>query len=355
MLRGIAPLARTLLPRTRPALLLSRTSAFAGLATTNLRGMIAASAARHAFSSSHGTQVKPAMSAASTSAGSASPSVAAAGVDASSPYSQLEARFLQYVPRSADGLDALAQLRAMASSPPGGLVLLLGGDQCTGKSTLSNNLARTLQGNTFSAGQLFRQKAKDMGITSAELSRRALKDPAIDVGIEFSLCQLILRGNADGHPLVIEGRQPVVMENFLRARFGRGAAVRLRLTCSVREQAMRFIEREAGPEVLAFAQKALPASLPSLRAALPFLPAEHKSNPGLARLSVMFADNDQRDEDDRARYVALYGDHKILDYRNPALYDAVIDTTHNQSKDTFRQSMEVVHRLCPKVHTQSKL
>jgi hypothetical protein len=173
------------------------------------------------------------------------------------------------------------------------------------------------------------------------------------VGIEFELCKLILTGSRTG-ALEIEGRQPVVMENFLRARFGRGAAVRLRLTCSVREQALRFIEREAGPEVLAYARTHLPPSLNSLRAALPYLPVD-SSNAGLARLAALFADNDQRDEDDRARFQALYGRSRVLDYRTPQLYDAVIDTTHNQSTDTFRQAMEVVHRICPQLQPQSKL
>jgi hypothetical protein len=126
--------------------------------------------------------------------------------DDAAPYAKLEARLLQYVPRSAEGLDALEQLRALASasspaaaaaatatssssspSAPStaGLVVLLGGDQCTGKSTLCTNLSRALQhagagASVFGAGQLFRLKAKQLGISTAELSRRALSDPAID-------------------------------------------------------------------------------------------------------------------------------------------------------------------------------
>jgi hypothetical protein len=128
---------------------------------------------------------------------SSTPALSHLSDDDAAPYAKLEARFLQYVPRSAEGLDALEQLRTLASasssssssspSAPStsGLVVLLGGDQCTGKSTLCTNLSRALHhsgagASVFGAGQLFRLKAKQLGISTAELSRRALNDPAID-------------------------------------------------------------------------------------------------------------------------------------------------------------------------------
>ena len=40
------------------------------------------------------------------------------------------------------------------------------------------------------------------------------------VGIEYSLCELICSGDPS-KPLVIEGRQPVVIENFLRTKIGK--------------------------------------------------------------------------------------------------------------------------------------
>jgi hypothetical protein len=281
------------------------------------------------------------------------------------------------------------------------------------------------------------------------------------VGIEFELCKLILSGGTSG-PLVVEGRQPGVMEAYCRSRLGRGASFNLRLTCSVREQALRFIEREvreadaahprtqwassaspafrsgmcglhqaacvavfpsvllvilrqSGLEMLALASGALPSHLRQLRDAAPFL--RTIVHPDVERICALFDDNDGRDEDDRRRFSALYGADPILDYRvrtaarcalvrdgcarlawpllpahgparglcghvllsrgtlrpltrwplavaldaclflcaqNPSLYDCIIDTTRNQSRDTFRQAVEELSKRCT-LPSQSKL
>ena len=48
-----------------------------------------------------------------------------------------------------------------------------------------------------------------------------------------------------------------------------------------------------------------------------------------------FVDNQNRDDDDRKRYALLYGLGAGMDYRDPALYDIVVDTTPNAPDDTF--------------------
>ena len=44
--------------------------------------------------------------------------------------------------------------------------------------------------------------------------------PVCSVSIEWELCKLLCSGDANG-PLVIEGRQPAVMEQFVRRVLGR--------------------------------------------------------------------------------------------------------------------------------------
>jgi hypothetical protein len=123
-----------------------------------------------------------------------------------------------------------------------------------------------------------------------------------------------------------------------------GASVRLRLSCSVREQALRFIERETDAAMLSLAREALPPHLSSLRAALPFL--RPLSHPQVSRISALFEDNDTRDEDDSRRYAELYGTAPELSHANPALYDAIIDTTNNQPEDTFTQAIDIITKHC---------
>lgn len=244
-----------------------------------------------------------------------------------SAYVKLEAQFRRFV-----GADAIEKLRALP--PAQHPVIIIAGDQCTGKSTLSKRLAKTLSGRSFAAGELFRRRAKELGITSAELSRRALSDPSIDVGIEYNLCQLICTGDA-AMPLVIEGRQPAVMEGFLRSCLDRKATFRLRLTCTAEQQAARFIEREYGVDVLRAVTPYLSANATRLSDLTPGLQQVPRAE--MAAIIRAFEDNDSRDEDDRKRFEALYSANEYLDHRNPALYDAIIDTTPNQPADTYQQ------------------
>lgn len=166
------------------------------------------------------------------------------------------------------------------------------------------------------------------------------------------------------------------------------------------------ILRQSGLEMLALASGALPSHLRQLRDAAPFL--RTIVHPDVERICALFDDNDGRDEDDRRRFSALYGADPILDYRvrmgvpawlgrccprmdlreacvgmtcflvvpgvrshvgrwlwllmrvsvlcaqNPSLYDCIIDTTRNQSRDTFRQAVEELSKRCT-LPPQSKL
>ncbi len=65
-------------------------------------------------------------------------------------------------------------------------VVTVGGDQLTGKSTLSKILASKLHATYLSAGTVFRMTAKEKGVSVGELSRLAQSDKDIDGTL--SLC-----------------------------------------------------------------------------------------------------------------------------------------------------------------------
>ena len=129
-----------------------------------------------------------------------------------------------------------------------------------------------------SAGSVFRARAARMGLSVPELSRRAGADPSIDgqqtamrtpppadadlyaaafssppasaplssADIDYALATLAASGLTDGKPLVMEGRQTAVMGSYVRSTLHKPSIRRFYLHCSVHQQMLRFIEREAG-------------------------------------------------------------------------------------------------------------
>ena len=63
------------------------------------------------------------------------------------------------------------------------------------------------------------------------------------VNIEYLLCKRIGEGIEKG-PLVVEGRQPAVMATYMKQFHQKPNIVRVFLSCSFRDQALRFIKRE---------------------------------------------------------------------------------------------------------------
>ena len=107
----------------------------------------------------------------------------------------------------------------------------------------------------ISAGTVFRELAKQRGVSVPQLSKIALEDPSIDTAIEYATCETILRGATSSKPAVIvEGRNPAVMAKFCRDIIGKDTTsiASVYLSCSSRIQARRFIGREIN-RPLAFA------------------------------------------------------------------------------------------------------
>lgn len=65
-----------------------------------------------------------------------------------------------------------------------GPVITVGGPHGTGKSTYAKALANALRLRYVSAGDMFRDLARDRGVTLESLSKMAAEDPAIDRAID---------------------------------------------------------------------------------------------------------------------------------------------------------------------------
>jgi len=240
----------------------------------------------------------------------------------------IEKAFKDYI-----GSDSINKLREKITDKP---MILIAGDQLTGKSTQAKNLAEYYRGTFYSVGNLFREVAAKKGITVAEQAKLLLTERGIDVEIDYKTCEMISGNSIDTNIGVIEGRQPAYMGSFMQ-ELGKRNLVRIYFQCSIREQALRFLRREIGE--LAY-QKGL-ANVPDIDyRTLKSLQDEiynlelQDSNEVIQK----FVDNQSRDEDDRERYSSLYG----FDYGNLNGYDIVINTTNKEADFVFK---EVVSEL----------
>ena len=151
----------------------------------------------------------------------------------------IETAFKTYI-----GEESITTLKNNITEKP---MILIAGDQLTGKSTQAKRLADFFDGSFHSVGSLFREAAKKRGITVAEQARLLLVERGIDVEIDYKTCQVITGADIDSNLGVVEGRQPAYMGSFM-ASLGKINLVRLYLQCSIREQALRFLRREVGEE-----------------------------------------------------------------------------------------------------------
>ncbi len=107
------------------------------------------------------------------------------------------------------------------SGPPGG-----------GKTTYAARLAKELGLEYYSAGKIFREIARERGLTLEELNRIAMKDPSIDYEIDSRTIKLGCRGG-----LVIDG-------HLVAWVLGNIADVRVYVTADVNERVKRIARRE---------------------------------------------------------------------------------------------------------------
>jgi len=216
------------------------------------------------------------------------------------------------------GPDALQRLHFCVTKKP---VVVIAGDQLTGKSTVAKRIAAAHPGSLFwSTGASFRAEAARRGISVAMLSKQLQDDPSVDVAVDHSVCEVI-GGAAISEPsLVVEGRMPALNAALMSTEYDKENVVALYLQCSPWERALRFLEREISPAASEYAEAHLEKKqYETLEAVATDI--QNLDLPNINAVMDAFVSNAQRDEDDARRYQQIYG----CDYQEPLLYDAVIN------------------------------
>ena len=244
--------------------------------------------------------------------------------------SGIDAAFKKYI-----GPNSVNKLKNSINHKP---MILIAGDQLTGKSTQAKNLANYFNGTFHSVGNLFREVAAKRGISVAEQAKLLLTERGKDVEIDYKTCEMISGKNISTNLGVIEGRQPAYMGSFMQ-NLGKSNIIRIYFQCSIRDQALRFLRREIGEGAYIRGIENVPDiiydNLESLKDEI-FNLGLDDSNAVIQR----FTDNQDRDNDDRARYSSLYG----FDYGNLEGYDIVIDTSNKEADFVFKEVIGELER-----------
>ena len=242
----------------------------------------------------------------------------------------IEKAFKEYI-----GENSIDELKRSITEKP---MILIAGDQLTGKSTQAKRLSKIYNGKNLSVGTLFREEAKKRGVSVAEQARLLKKERGIDVQIDYSTCKMIGGAELDSDLAVIEGRQPAFMGGFMES-IGKDNLVRIYLECSVREQALRFLKRETTKEDYLFVKENLPkedfGNLEDVAKEI-----NGMEIPNTESVMDAFIDNQNRDEDDRERYHKLYG----FDYRDASGYDIIINTNDKEVGDVAKEINESIEK-----------
>ena len=262
---------------------------------------------------------------------------------------QLERTFLRSIGKQS--LESLATIPTLMTQR---FLITVGGDQLTGKSTLSRDLVDTSQVQSIvsgsiaqrSTGQTMRDLAADKGVDIGELSHllasNTNKDDndegstsIVDINLDYKTCQIIMgKHERDASMLILEGRQPAVMASYCTEQLSvNQLPFRVYLKCSVREQALRYVSREVSETARQEVEKYLPPGdddqLLSMESVLDRITGQPFA--GHDQIVAGFRANMDRDADDKKRFDLLYGEE--CHYRNEQFYDLIVDTTNIGPQD----------------------
>jgi cytidylate kinase len=261
------------------------------------------------------------------------------------------------------GASAIADLKQAVGHKP---IVLIAGDQCTGKGTAAEGVVGTLGGANTGTGTVLRALAKENGLSIEQMSamlsgksvdivaadgtskKLTLKDfpllgtaEDVDVRLDYRAATAIASSSlqkADGTTIdisVFESRLAGHLGQFLED-LGRNNIVSVYLYAAPRVQAERYLEREVFGPALAAAgveQGAVLAAKAKAKAVLSGLTDDvgladclntlvGAQIPGLDALAAKVAGIAGRDVNDKSRLLGLYG----VDYQDRTAFDVVIDT-----------------------------
>lgn len=283
------------------------------------------------------------------------------------------------------GKGAVDELKAAIGKKP---IVLIAGDQCTGKGTAAEGLVQSLGGQNSGTGTVLRALAKENGLSieqmSALLSGKSVVTDAgktvtladyphlgtaedVDVRLDFRATKAIASSTlqkADGSSLnlsVFESRLAGHLGQFLEG-LGRGNIVSVYLYAAPKVQAERYLEREvwkpAADKAVSAADKAVVdaarADAAAMLAGLPdnvtlgsalqaivdgFAKRGGAAVAGLDALAAKVAGIAGRDDNDKTRLLSLYG----VNYQDRSAFDVVVDTngkTPDQVKAAILAAVE---------------
>lgn len=114
------------------------------------------------------------------------------------------------------------------------LVVTVAGPHGSGRSTQAKLLSEELGLRYVSAGTLFRERARELGLTLEEASRKASEDRDFDNYLDRRTREEAARGG-------------VVIDATLSGWMSDGADLRIYLSCPLEERVRRIAEREGRP------------------------------------------------------------------------------------------------------------
>jgi cytidylate kinase len=228
------------------------------------------------------------------------------------------------------GKEALDILKSTFTKTP---VVLIAGDQLTGKSTAAKAVAAALGGAPSGTGALMRAMAAERGVTIEQLSKDLATEPDTDVKIDFEAAKKIGAGGASA----FESRLAGHLGQFLK-KLGRENILSVYLVASPQERALRYLQREVSPEARQRLepQLKLPADA-DLEEALAALVA--LNDPEASAIAGRMKDIANRDNNDLKRLKTLYG----VDYQDRSSFDIVVETSGKTPEEVQAAILEAVH------------
>lgn len=220
------------------------------------------------------------------------------------------------------GPGAVSRLMAKFSDAP---ILVLSGDQLTGKSTVAKAIAKALGGEASSTGSLVRAQADQLQIPIEAMTKRLAEHPSANVELDYRAAETIAAGDV----IAFESRIAGHLGRYL-SDLGRPGVLSVYLTASPRERTLRYLAREVGPDARERIESQL--QVPADATLVECLDALGSiDDPAARAVHARFEQIAGRDEVLQGELQSLYG----IDYRDHDGFDLVIDTSRSTHEATL--------------------
>jgi cytidylate kinase len=194
------------------------------------------------------------------------------------------------------------------------MIVTISGNPGSGKSTVAKLLVKECGYERIYAGEIFREIARERGITSEELVRRAEKDQKIDILVDERVRDKVRELERAGKNILVEGR---IQFHFLPE------SIKIYVYVDEKEGARRIWK-----------------DLQDKEAAL------QRNQEAANSIDEVVEKNRFREETDAQRYMKLYG----VDHRDKKHYDFVVDTTKITPQQAADKIIEYINKKKPIMH-----